>query len=94
MKHLRGMINFTNITVWALGVIATVAVASTATTNNHLGRLDEGQTAIIERVAVTETKNARYEQDIAELKAKMDALLWANGINPSKVIVTNKSVAQ
>ena len=86
------MINFTNITVWALGVIATVAVASTASTNSHVGKLGDAQSVLVERIAVTETKSARYEQDISDLNKKVDALLWANGINPSQLI--NKTVAK
>ena len=88
----RGMINFTNITVWALGALAAVAMASTASTNSHVGKLDDAQSVLVERIAVTETKSARYEQDIAELKTKIDALLWANGINPSQLI--NKTVVK
>ena len=92
MNWNKGSVDFTSITLWALGAITSVAVASSVAMNGHLAKLDDQHITAVENISRLNTESTRYQQDITELKAKMDALLWANGINPSKVEI-NKSVA-
>ena len=79
------MINLSSITVWALGVAATVALAAGTSMNNRIGQLDTQATQVAQRVSVVETKSDQYQSDIMEINKKLDALLYSQGINPAKI---------
>lgn len=81
---MKGMLNISNITIWAFGLIASIALANSTLTSNQLGKLSDANTTVVQRVSTVEADSERYKEDIKLINTKLDILLVANGVRVPK----------
>ncbi len=63
------------ILMWAAGIGVTFAITVYGFTSTQISKISEGQTAVIQRVSVVETKSDQYQKDIESINKKLDDIL-------------------
>lgn len=84
-NYNKGSVSILQIISWGLGIVIPFTLASAAYSGNQISKLSDANTAVVQRVSTVEADSARYKEDIKSINAKLDALLYANGVNPNKL---------
>ena len=62
------------IVMWGAGIIASSAFAFTGFVNSKVASLEDKNTAVVQRITITETESKQYREDIREIKMLLKEL--------------------
>lgn len=88
-KISRGNVTIGMLVGWGLTLAVATVGGIIASINHSDSKIDSVQSNVSEdrvTIATLSAESQQYRRDISGINAKLDKLLWANDINPMKII--------